>query len=87
MTAHAPEALGLGIGIGIGGYLSSVGTEMYEHPGSSADGTGEVAVYDPNTGDTLVLLTNNEDPTTKPSPWPSSKRYQPPPRQRHPTAG
>ena len=55
MTDLGPE----GYGLGIGGYIPSDGTQMYGHVGFIDGYTGGM-VHGPTSGDTLVVLTNNE---------------------------
>lgn len=65
ITTLSPE----GYGLGIGGFVAPDGTQMYYVGGggaapsvtsSRADGYDSTAVYAPATGDTLVVLTNND---------------------------
>ncbi len=65
ITTLSPE----GYGLGVGGFVAPDGTQMYYVGGggaapsvtsSRADGYDSTAVYAPATGDTLVVLTNND---------------------------
>jgi D-alanyl-D-alanine carboxypeptidase len=55
MTTLGPE----GYGLGLGGFVLPDGTQMYGHEGGIFGYTAG-AIHDPNTGDTLVVLTNND---------------------------
>jgi D-alanyl-D-alanine carboxypeptidase len=65
MTTLSPQ----GYGLGVSGFVAPDGTQMYYAGGgvaapsrtsSRADGYDSTAVYSPATGDTLVVLTNND---------------------------
>jgi D-alanyl-D-alanine carboxypeptidase len=65
MTTLSPE----GYGLGIGGFAAPDGTQLYYVGGGGAgpstttsrtDGYDSTAAYAPTTGDTLVVLTNND---------------------------
>jgi D-alanyl-D-alanine carboxypeptidase len=55
MSSLGPE----GYGLGIGGLVLPDGTQVYGHEGGIFGYTAG-AIHDPNSGDTLVVLTNND---------------------------